>query len=226
MPATTANGAAHDAGTSLRGRLPGASRCSRCTRRVSRTREAVRETQKTIDRAFFEAGAAPGCHEAWWTDEQGRVWRGIPLWLLAGWVVDENVHQQGAFDRDLAVRGYPIELISRRRWPCSSSESRSRCWSSARRRSRPVLRGRRRYLFTCPFPGRLPRLEGSRISGTRLLVAVPSMGHDPGKRIITGGGRQGAGRGRRGRNCSKILDHDSGHDHVTSGPFWVRNYLV
>ncbi len=65
-----------------------------------------------IDRTLFESGSAPGCHQARWTDGDGRVWRGVPLWLLVGWVDDENVHRPGAFNRMLAAQGYPIELIS------------------------------------------------------------------------------------------------------------------
>ena len=65
-----------------------------------------------IDRSFFESGSAPGCHGATWTDGDGRIWTGIPLWLLVGWVDDQNVHARGAFDRDLAARDYPVDLIS------------------------------------------------------------------------------------------------------------------
>jgi len=65
-----------------------------------------------IDRTLFQAGAAPDCHQARWTDEDGHVWVGLPLWLLVGWVDDDNVHGLEAFNRELASQGYPIELIS------------------------------------------------------------------------------------------------------------------
>lgn len=65
-----------------------------------------------ISRTFFESGAAPGCHEASWVDDEGRAWTGIPLWLLVGWVDDENVHFAGSFNRALAASSYPVELVS------------------------------------------------------------------------------------------------------------------
>lgn len=65
-----------------------------------------------ISRTLFESGAAPGCHEARWDDVDGRAWSGIPLWLLVGWVDDDNLHRPGAFNRELATAGYEIELVS------------------------------------------------------------------------------------------------------------------
>jgi hypothetical protein len=67
---------------------------------------------ESISRTFFESGAAPGCHGASWTDDDGRVWTGIPLWLLVGWVDDDAVHVAGAFNRPLAATGYPVEVVS------------------------------------------------------------------------------------------------------------------
>jgi DMSO/TMAO reductase YedYZ molybdopterin-dependent catalytic subunit len=68
-----------------------------------------------IDNATFESGAAPGCHGYTWTDDQGRVWEGIPLWLLAGRVDDDfkhNPNQPGAFNDDVADAGYEIQVIA------------------------------------------------------------------------------------------------------------------
>jgi DMSO/TMAO reductase YedYZ molybdopterin-dependent catalytic subunit len=66
-----------------------------------------------IGRTFFEAGSAPGCHRSAWTDAEGRVWTGIALWLLVGWVDDENAHRAGGFDRALAAAGYGVEVRAR-----------------------------------------------------------------------------------------------------------------
>jgi DMSO/TMAO reductase YedYZ molybdopterin-dependent catalytic subunit len=66
----------------------------------------------TVSRTLFESGAAPGCHQARWIDPGGRAWTGIPLWRLVGWVDDENVHQPGAFNRDLAAGGYQVEVVA------------------------------------------------------------------------------------------------------------------
>ncbi|MBN1265506.1 MAG: molybdopterin-dependent oxidoreductase [Anaerolineales bacterium] len=68
--------------------------------------------EETIDRATFETGAAPNCHLAVYIDEDGRKFSGIPLWYLAGRVDDENVHEDDAFNRDLAAAGYTINLTA------------------------------------------------------------------------------------------------------------------
>ena len=36
---------------------------------------------ENISKSDFEAGCAPGCHGVSWTDAQGHVWLGEPLWL-------------------------------------------------------------------------------------------------------------------------------------------------
>jgi len=65
-----------------------------------------------VDRGTFESGAAPNCHGTSWTDEKGRTWSGIPLWLLVGRVDDENKHDEGAFNDGLAEEGYEIKVIA------------------------------------------------------------------------------------------------------------------
>lgn len=65
-----------------------------------------------IDRGTFETGAAPNCHGTSWTDDKDRTWTGIPLWLLAGRVDDENKHEDDAFNDDLAAAGYEINVIA------------------------------------------------------------------------------------------------------------------
>jgi DMSO/TMAO reductase YedYZ molybdopterin-dependent catalytic subunit len=70
--------------------------------------------EELIDSATFESGAAPGCHGATWTDDQNRVWEGIPLWLLVGRVDDENYHskESKAFNDTIADAGYEVEIIA------------------------------------------------------------------------------------------------------------------
>jgi DMSO/TMAO reductase YedYZ molybdopterin-dependent catalytic subunit len=65
-----------------------------------------------VDRGTFETGAAPNCHGTSWTDDKDRTWTGIPLWLLVGYVDDENEHEEGAFNDDLAGAGYEINVIA------------------------------------------------------------------------------------------------------------------
>jgi len=66
----------------------------------------------SIDRASFESCSAPQCHGASWTDDQGQVWSGVPLWLLAGSVDDAIQHEGPAFNDDLASAGYTITVTA------------------------------------------------------------------------------------------------------------------
>jgi DMSO/TMAO reductase YedYZ molybdopterin-dependent catalytic subunit len=65
-----------------------------------------------VDRGTFETGSAPNCHGTSWTDAEGQTWTGVPLWLLAGQVDDENKHEEGAFNDDLAAAGYEINVVA------------------------------------------------------------------------------------------------------------------
>jgi DMSO/TMAO reductase YedYZ molybdopterin-dependent catalytic subunit len=65
-----------------------------------------------IDRGTFETGAAPGCHGTNWIDADGQTWTGIPLWLLVGRIDDDNVHEDGAFNEELAASGYEVKVTA------------------------------------------------------------------------------------------------------------------
>ncbi|PKL61567.1 MAG: hypothetical protein CVV31_10860 [Methanomicrobiales archaeon HGW-Methanomicrobiales-2] len=69
----------------------------------------------TVTRSYFESGkaCAMGMHSATWTDGEGQVWSGMPLWLLCGWVDDGNKHSAGTdpFRDDLAAAGYNVTVI-------------------------------------------------------------------------------------------------------------------
>ncbi len=67
--------------------------------------------KQNISRSFFES--ALSCqfganHEAEYTDSQGRTWAGMPLWLLAGYVDDQDQHSVNAFNDTLAAAGYDV----------------------------------------------------------------------------------------------------------------------
>lgn len=47
-----------------------------------------------------------------WTDADGNVWTGIPVWLLVGRVDDGNAHGEEAFNRELAVSGYQVSFVA------------------------------------------------------------------------------------------------------------------
>jgi DMSO/TMAO reductase YedYZ molybdopterin-dependent catalytic subunit len=63
-----------------------------------------------IDWAAFVA--CTGCHPANWTDGDGQIWSGVPLWKLVGRVDDGNRHDSDAYDRTLAEAGYSIDLVA------------------------------------------------------------------------------------------------------------------
>lgn len=70
------------------------------------------ELTEEMDRGTFETGAAEGCHGTNWTDADGNIWNGIPLYLLVGRVDDDNVHEGPAYNRDLAEAGYQVRLTT------------------------------------------------------------------------------------------------------------------
>lgn len=65
-----------------------------------------------MSKSTFESGATPCCHRRIWTDEQGQIWAGIPLWHLVGRVDDDVAHQAGGFNDGIAKLGYSIELVA------------------------------------------------------------------------------------------------------------------
>lgn len=67
-------------------------------------------TDESMDRGTFESGA--NCHDASWTDDEGRVYTGIPLWLLAGRLDGGAPHGDNAYDDARAEAGYTIEVIA------------------------------------------------------------------------------------------------------------------
>jgi len=67
----------------------------------------------TISKSYFEQAltCTMGGHAAEYTDSEGMTWEGLPLWLLCGWVDDENSHSEGAYNDTLAAAGYDIAVI-------------------------------------------------------------------------------------------------------------------
>lgn len=65
---------------------------------------------QSMDKATFEAGAAPGCHGKTWTDAQGHVWLGIPLWYLVGNIDDASGNM--SYNDSLADKGYEVHLAN------------------------------------------------------------------------------------------------------------------
>jgi len=65
-----------------------------------------------MDRGTFESCTAPACHGAEWKDDKAQTWKGVPLWMLAACVDDENRHGDNAFNQKLAEQGYTIEIVA------------------------------------------------------------------------------------------------------------------
>ena len=63
-----------------------------------------------MDKATFESGAAPGCHGTNWTDAQGHVWTGIPLWYLVSYVDDADT--MGPLNNAVWDKGFEIHLAN------------------------------------------------------------------------------------------------------------------
>ncbi|HOV66840.1 MAG TPA: PKD domain-containing protein, partial [Methanoregulaceae archaeon] len=68
--------------------------------------------QRTITKSYFEQGLSWSGHRAQYTDSDGNVWEGMPLWRLVGYVDDDNEHGQEAFNRTLLEQGYTITVIA------------------------------------------------------------------------------------------------------------------
>ena len=56
-----------------------------------------------ISKTYFEQALAcqfGANHKATYTDSKGRVWEGMPLWLFAGFVDDDDQHSTDAFNEE------------------------------------------------------------------------------------------------------------------------------
>jgi len=68
-----------------------------------------------VSKTYFEQALAcqfGANHIAYYTDAEGRVWGGMPLWFLAGFVDDEDQHSKEAFNDELAKSGYQVVLVA------------------------------------------------------------------------------------------------------------------
>jgi DMSO/TMAO reductase YedYZ molybdopterin-dependent catalytic subunit len=77
--------------------------------------QAIGGLQYDVSKTYFEQALAcqfGANHKAAYTDAQGRVWEGMPLWLLVGFVDDEDQHSNNAFNSALAETGYNVVLTA------------------------------------------------------------------------------------------------------------------
>ncbi|MDG6257400.1 MAG: PT domain-containing protein, partial [Methanomicrobiaceae archaeon] len=72
---------------------------------------AVGGLEYTVDRVYFESALAcrfGANHETNYTDSDGNVWSGMPLWFLCGFADDADQHSDEAYNESLALEGYDI----------------------------------------------------------------------------------------------------------------------
>ena len=74
--------------------------------------------QEVVTKAYFEQGlACSPTHRVSWTDEDGNVWEGMPLWLLVGMVDDESDGvAHFSFNDELAAQHYEVNVIAGDGW--------------------------------------------------------------------------------------------------------------
>ncbi|OPX86461.1 MAG: Endo-1,4-beta-xylanase A precursor [Pelotomaculum sp. PtaB.Bin104] len=68
-----------------------------------------------VSKTYFEQALAcqfGANHKATYTDAQGQVWEGMPLWFLVGFVDDADQHSDSAFNEELAEDGYQVVITA------------------------------------------------------------------------------------------------------------------
>jgi hypothetical protein len=64
-----------------------------------------------ITQAYFEQGLT--CHhQSTWTDGEGNLWSGVPLYDFCGWVDDRVPHGSSGFNRGPAEAGYKVIITA------------------------------------------------------------------------------------------------------------------
>jgi PKD repeat protein len=68
----------------------------------------------TITQQEFEEGLAceQSGHLVEWTDKDGNVWSGVPLWVLAGTVDDIELADHWTFNDDIAAMAYTVQVTA------------------------------------------------------------------------------------------------------------------
>ena len=83
--------------------------------------------EMSVTKTFFEEGlACPSSgHQVFWTDGDGNVWGGVPLWLLVGMVDDDPDEGPNHFNfnDDLAAQNYEVNVISGDGWSATLESS-------------------------------------------------------------------------------------------------------
>ncbi len=67
----------------------------------------------TVSKPYFEEALAcqfDANHSVTYTDSSGRVWEGMPLWFLCGFVDDADQHSVNSYNESKALAGYNITI--------------------------------------------------------------------------------------------------------------------
>jgi DMSO/TMAO reductase YedYZ molybdopterin-dependent catalytic subunit len=81
---------------------------------VEWTLESLGDVGDTITREEFEEGlACGGSHYKEWTDQEGNVWSGMPLWVLLGAVDDDKTVGHWTFNDARAADGYTVKVVAK-----------------------------------------------------------------------------------------------------------------
>ncbi|MDR9787918.1 MAG: hypothetical protein RJR37_11855 [Peptococcaceae bacterium MAG4] len=139
-----------------------------------------------VSKTYFEQGLAcqfGANHKAAYTDSEGQVWEGMPLWFLVGFVDDADQHSYNAFNDELASAGYQVVITSADGYSVTID-------------SRDIIRNKN-YIVANTLNGVLIpesddnwplRLVGSAVSGEKSIskiVSIKLVGSEPGKASYT-----------------------------------------
>ena len=72
-------------------------------------------TYYDVSKTYFEQALAcqfGSDHKVSYTDSENRVWEGMPLWFLAGFVDDADQHSDNSFNDELAAKGYNVVITA------------------------------------------------------------------------------------------------------------------
>ena len=79
----------------------------------------------SVTKTYFEQGLAcpVSGHQKFWTDTDGNVWGGVPLWVLVA-MVDDNPDigpDHFNFNDSIAAQGYSVKVTSGDGWDTTLS---------------------------------------------------------------------------------------------------------
>ena len=175
-------------------------------------------TDESMDRGTFESGA--NCHQASWTDDEGRVYTGIPLWLMAGRLDGGPSHGDDSYDDALAEAGYTIEVVA-------ADGYRAEVESTLFHRNDAIILANEVDGTALP-EGEFPlRLVGDGLSGGQMVAQVVALvGQFDGEAVGPGEGGQAAPGGEASLTLTGAVAEEITVSAATIGEFEVVEVTV